>query len=59
MSDSTPTTPPITKELLAYLEKVIPSKDWTPADCLSDVMFYSGKRDVVNFLKQLHLDQIE
>ena len=48
-------TPVISKALLTYLEKVIPSVDHKPVDALSDIMFNAGKREVVNFLKQLHL----
>ena len=50
-------TPVISKALIAYLEKVIPSVDHKPVDALSDIMFNAGKREVVNFLKQLHLTQ--
>ncbi len=50
-------TPVISKALLTYLEKVIPSVDHKPVDALSDIMFNAGKREVVNFLKQLHLTQ--
>jgi hypothetical protein len=50
-------TPVVSKALLAYLEKVIPSVDHKPVDALSDIMFNAGKREVVNFLKQLHLTQ--
>ena len=40
----------ISKALLTYLEKVIPSVDHKPVDALSDIMFNAGKREVVNFL---------
>ena len=47
-------TPVISKALLTYLEKVIPSVDHKPVDALSDIMFNAGKREVVNVLKQVH-----
>jgi len=50
-------TPVISKALLTYLEMVIPPVDHKPVDALSDIMFNAGKREVVNFLKQLHLTQ--
>jgi len=50
-------TPVISKALLTYLEKVIPSVDHKPTDSMSEIMFNAGKREIVNFLKQLHLTQ--
>jgi len=50
-------TPVISKALLTYLERVVPSVDHKPIDSMSDIMFNAGKREVVNFLKQLHLTQ--
>tara|TARA_R110002012_G_scaffold4651_4_gene21333 strand:+ start:2349 stop:2528 length:180 start_codon:yes stop_codon:yes gene_type:complete len=50
-------TPVISKALVDYLQKVIPSKDHKPVDEMEDIMFHAGKREVVNFLKQLHLTQ--
>jgi hypothetical protein len=50
-------TPAISKALVDYLQKVMPPKDHKPVDEMADIMFYAGKREVVNFLKQLHLTQ--
>tara|TARA_R110000824_G_scaffold301518_2_gene489495 strand:+ start:1062 stop:1247 length:186 start_codon:yes stop_codon:yes gene_type:complete len=50
-------SPAISKSLVDYLERVLPPVDHKPEDALSDIMFNAGKREVVNFLKQLHLTQ--
>jgi len=52
-----PDAPVISKALIAYLERVLPPVDHKPTDSMSDIMFNAGKREVVNFLKQLHLTQ--
>ncbi len=52
-----PKTPTVSKALVEYLDNIIPARDHKPTDDLKDIMFYAGKRDVVNFLKELHLTQ--
>ncbi len=51
--------PPIPTELIKFLDERVPSKDFSPSDSLREIDFYGGKREVVNFLKTLHEDQLE
>lgn len=53
MSNETP-KPEITKDLLEYLESAIPMKDWSYLDSREDILYYSGRRAVVNHIKQLY-----
>ena len=50
-------TPVVSKALIEYLQKIIPPRDHKPTDSVEEIMFYSGKREIVNTLKQLHLNQ--
>lgn len=50
-------TPIISKELINFLENVIPPTDHKPSDDIKEIMFQAGKREIVNFLKDLHLNQ--
>ena len=50
-------TPHVTKELLEYLKKVVPNKDFKPEDGRDEIMFYSGKRALINHLKQINEDK--
>jgi len=50
-------TPHVSKQMIAYLESILPAKDHKPQESLSDIMFYSGQRSVVNLLKDLLLNQ--
>tara|TARA_A100001201_G_C4084513_1_gene200014 strand:- start:699 stop:884 length:186 start_codon:yes stop_codon:yes gene_type:complete len=52
--DFTDEPPPISKELIDYLERHIPKKDVRPTDNIDEIMYYGGKRYVVEFLKSLH-----
>jgi len=47
-------TPTIPKEIIEYLEKILPARDYNSTDELAEIMFYSGKRAVVNLLKSLN-----
>ena len=51
--------PNIPDDLLKFLAARVPSKDFSPSDSLREIDFYSGKREIVNFLKTLHEDQLE
>jgi predicted metalloenzyme YecM len=44
------TFPLISKELLQVLEDTFPKKDYYPETTLEHVMFYSGQRNLINFL---------
>jgi len=50
-------TPHISKALVAYLDSVLPTRDHKPHESLSDIMFYSGQRSVVNLLKDLLINK--
>lgn len=50
--------PHIPTELIKFLDERVPSKDFSPSDSLREIDFYGGKRDLVNFLKRLHDDQL-
>ena len=50
--------PPISTDLIKFLDERVPSKDFSPSDSLREIDFYGGKRDLVNFLKRLHDDQL-
>lgn len=43
--------PPVTKELIEYLEMILPPKDLKPTDTRDEAMFYAGKRALINYLK--------
>lgn len=49
--------PHISKVLVEYLDELLPAKDYKPEDSKDDIMFYSGKRDLVNLLRHLHEEQ--
>ena len=55
--DFTEEAPPISEELIAYLERHIPKKDVRPTDNIDEIMYYGGKRYVVEFLKSLFLKE--
>ena len=50
--------PSIPDDLIKFLDDRVPSKDFSPSDSLREIDFYGGKRDLVNFLKRLHDDQL-
>lgn len=50
--------PQIPTELIKFLDERVPSKDFSPSDSLREIDFYGGKRELVNFLKRLHDDQL-
>nr|AKH47894.1 hypothetical protein [uncultured marine virus] len=56
MSDYIPNIP---DDLIKFLDDRVPSKDFSPSDSLREIDFYMGKRELVNFLKTLHEDQLE
>lgn len=49
--------PAVSKELLDYLESIIPPVDTTPLQSREDSIYYGGKRSIVKFLKDLHKNQ--
>ena len=55
MSDYIPNIP---DDLIKFLDERVPSKDFSPSDSLREIDFYMGKRELVNFLKTLHEDQL-
>lgn len=50
--------PQIPKDLLEFLQRRVPSKDFSPSDTLREIDFYGGKREIVNFLQRLYDDQL-
>jgi len=50
--------PPIPTDLIKFLDERVPSKDFSPSDSLREIDFHGGKRELVNFLKRLHDDQL-
>jgi hypothetical protein len=50
--------PSVSNELITFLDQRVPSKDFSPSDSLREIDFYMGKRELVNFLKNLHEDQL-
>ena len=46
--------PSVSKELLDYLEEVIPPVDISPLQSREDSLYYGGKRSVIKFLQDLH-----
>jgi len=46
-------TPVIPKEIIDYLEKILPPRDYYVGETMESIMFYSGKRAVVTLLKSL------
>jgi hypothetical protein len=50
--------PSIPTDLLNFLDQRVPSKDFSPSESLREIDFYSGKREIVNFLRTLHEDQL-
>ena len=49
--------PHVSKALIDYLDDLIHPMDWKPEDSKDAIMFYSGKRELVNLLKHLHEEQ--
>ena len=45
--------PHVPQELIEYLERVMPSRDPQPGEKIEEIMHYSGKRAVIQFLKEL------
>ena len=50
IEDHVPTIP---KEIIDYLERSIPPRDYNSTDELQEIMHYSGKRAVVLLLKSI------
>ena len=50
--------PNIPSDLIKFLDQRVPSKDFSPSDSLREIDFYSGKRELVNFLKTLNEEQL-
>ena len=46
-------TPTIPQEIIQYLERIIPPRDYNISDSIEEVMHYSGKRAVVLLLKSI------
>jgi len=46
--------PTIPKDIIDYLEKILPPRDYYVGETMESIMFYSGKRAVVNLLKSLN-----
>lgn len=45
--------PELSKDLILQLNEEIPEKTPTPSQDLSQIMFYAGKRHVINYLLML------
>ena len=46
--------PHVSKELISYLERVIPPCDPKVGDTIEELMHHGGRRSVVHFLKRLN-----
>ena len=55
MNDHIPSIP---ADLLKFLDERVPSKDFSPSVSLREIDFYSGQREIVNFLSRLHEEQV-
>ena len=44
-------------DLIKYLDKTYPNRTSQPSDTLADIMYRSGQRSVIDFLKQKLNDQ--
>ena len=44
-------------DLIKYLDKTYPNRTSQPSDNLADIMYISGQRSVIDFLKQKLNDQ--
>jgi|14BtaG_2_1085337.scaffolds.fasta_scaffold15690_2 hypothetical protein len=46
--------PTVSKELLKHLDQQIPPKDYKPDATIEEVMFYSGKRALIAYLRTIN-----
>ncbi len=44
--------PNTTEDLIKYLDKTYPTRTPQPSESLSEIMYRSGQRSVIDFLKQ-------
>jgi hypothetical protein len=49
--------PVTTDDLIKYSDKTFPTRTPQPSDSLSEIMYRSGQRSVIDFLKQKLNDQ--
>lgn len=50
--------PPVNNDLIEYLDRLIPHRCPSIADSDRSIWIYSGKRELVEFLKKRHEDQV-
>ena len=46
--------PTIPQDIITFLEKILPPRDYDTSASYEEVLFYSGKRAVIQLLKSLN-----